>query len=121
MPRKKILCIDDSALVLEFTRAVLEKAGYDVRTAMTVDELERARLADPPDLIIVDVQMPELFGDDLAGALRGAYGVKTPMMLLSTLEEDELAQRAAEAEIEGFVTKKAGPEALLATVRRLIG
>lgn len=120
MPRK-ILLIDDSALVLEFTSAVLQRAGYSVATAMTVAELERQRQENPPDLIVVDVQMPEVFGDDLAGTLRGAYHVKTPMILLSSLDGAELAERAKEAEIEGWVTKSAGPEALLAKVVELIG
>lgn len=120
MPRK-ILLIDDSALVLEVTRVTLEKAGYEVAIAMTVEDFENARRDDPPDLIVIDVQMPEVFGDDLAGTLRGAYQVKTPMILLSSLDEAELARRAAEAEIEGWVTKKSGPEALLAKVREILG
>jgi CheY-like chemotaxis protein len=118
---RRILLIDDSALILEVTRSVLEQAGYDVSIAMTVESFEAARREHPPDLIVIDVQMPEVFGDDMAGTLRGAYQVKTPMILLSSLDEDELTQRAEEAEIEGFVTKKSGPAALLAKVREVVG
>lgn len=120
MPRR-ILLIDDSALVLDVTRAILTKAGYDVGIAMTVEAFENERRDHPPDLMIIDVQMPEVFGDDLAGTLRGAYQVKTPMILLSSLSEEELAERAAEALIEGFVTKKAGPNALLEKVNEVLG
>jgi DNA-binding response OmpR family regulator len=121
MAQRKILLIDDSALVLDYTRALLEEAGYAVDTAMTIETFENARQKNPPDLIIVDVQMPEIFGDDLAGTLRGAYHVKTPMILLSSLDEAELERRATEAEIEGWVTKKAGGDALLAKVREILG
>lgn len=120
MPRS-ILIIDDSALVLEYTRAVLEGAGYAVATATTVEAFEQERRARAPDLIVVDVQMPEVFGDDLASTLRGAYKVTAPIILLSSLEADELARRAADAEIDGWVTKKSGPEALLAKVREVLG
>lgn len=120
MPRR-ILLIDDSELILEVTKKTLEGAGYEVGVAMTVTAFENERREHPPDLIIIDVQMPEVFGDDLAGALRGAYKVTTPMILLSSLDEDELARRAAEAEIEGWVTKRSGPDALLAKVREVLG
>ncbi|MFO0738134.1 MAG: response regulator [Labilithrix sp.] len=120
MPRK-VLLIDDSALVLEVTRATLAKAGYQVATAMTVEAFENERRDNPPDLIVIDVQMPEVFGDDLAGTLRGAYEVTTPMILLSSLEPDELARRAEEAGIEGWVTKRSGPDALLAKVLEILG
>lgn len=120
MPRR-VLLIDDSALVLEVTRTILQTAGYDVAIAMTVEAFESERREHPPDLIVIDVQMPEVFGDDLAGTLRGAYQVKTPMILLSSLDETELARRAEEAGIEGFVTKRSGPDALLAKVREVLG
>ena len=120
MPRR-VLLIDDSALVLQYTRSVLEKAGYEVATAMTVDAFEQERAARAPDLIVVDVQMPEVFGDDLASTLRGAYHVTSPIILLSSLDEKELAERCAEAAIEGFVSKRAGSAALLAKVREVLG
>lgn len=120
MPRR-VLVIDDSALVLEVTRAVLENAGYEVGSAMTIEAFESERREHPPDLIVIDVQMPEVFGDDLAGTLRGAYQVETPIILLSSLDEEQLSRRAAEANVDGWVTKRAGHDALLAKVRELIG
>src|SRR4051812_43147446 len=100
---------------------LLEKAGYEVATATNIDTFEAERKKAPPDLIIVDVQMPEIFGDDLASTLRGAYGEAAPIVLLSSLDEEELSSRAAEAEVNGWVTKKAGPGALLAKVTEILG
>src|SRR5262245_21071923 len=93
---RRILVIDDSPLVLELTRAALENEGYEVATAMTVDAFEAERKRAPPDLIIMDIQMPEAFGDDLAQTVRGAYAEMAPIVLLSSLNEEELAQRAKE-------------------------
>ena len=119
MAPRRILLIDDSALILEVTRAALETAGYQVATAMTLDAFEEQRRREPPDLIIVDIQMPEIFGDDLASTLRGAYGEPAPIMLLSSLEEEELERRAEESGAHAWVTKRAGMTALLSKVREI--
>ena len=119
MAPRRILLIDDSALILEVTRAALENAGYEVATAMTVDAFEEQRRREPPDLIIVDIQMPEIFGDDLASTLRGAYGEPAPIMLLSSLEEEELQRRAEESGAHAWMTKRAGMTALVAKVREI--
>ena len=117
--QRKILIIDDSALILQVTRAVLEGAGYLVATAMTVDAFEHERQKSPPDLIIVDIQMPEIFGDDLASTVRGAYGEKAPIVLLSSLDEEELERRAAECGARAWITKKAGTGALVSKIREI--
>lgn len=119
MPHK-ILIIDDSPLVLEVTRSALEHAGYSVSTATTLDTFEQARRADPPDLILVDVQMPEAFGDDLALTVRGAYGETAPIVLLSSLDDDELTARAKYASATGWVSKRAGLDALLAKITEVL-
>lgn len=121
MAPRKILLIDDSALILEATRAALENAGYQVATAMTLEAFEEQRRREPPDLIILDIQMPEIFGDDLASTLRGAYGEPAPIVLLSSLEEQELERRAEESGAHAWVTKRAGMPALLAKVKAIVG
>jgi DNA-binding response OmpR family regulator len=115
-----ILVIDDSPLILAVTAAALENAGYSVTTALTLEAFEAARLRAPPDLIILDVQMPEIFGDDLAATLRGVYEESAPIVLLSNLDEEELATRAKEANARAWVTKRAGMGALLAKVSELL-
>ncbi len=118
---RKILIIDDSPLVLELARYALADQGYDVSVATTLDEFESLRNAEPPDLILVDVQMPEAFGDDLTALLRGAYSVKVPIFLLSSLGDDELAVRAAAADATGFISKRAGLDKLVARVHEAVG
>lgn len=116
----RILLIDDSPLVLEVTRFVLEAEGYAVDVAVDLDTFEARRASHDPDLIVVDVQMPEAFGDDLAEMLRGAYGVSVPILLLSTLPESELEQRARRAGVWGYVSKRDGLGSLVATVREAL-
>jgi DNA-binding response OmpR family regulator len=117
---KRILVFDDSPFVLELTQVALERAGYSVAVALNLDAFERARAAEEPDLILVDVQMPEAFGDDVASTLRGARGVRAPILLVSNLEDRELERRAIEAEVDGWISKKAGLQELVRRVKELL-
>jgi len=118
--RPRILLIDDSALVLAATRFALEAEGYEVDVALDLDSFEEHRAEHPPDLIMVDVQMPEAFGDDLAAMLRGAYHVECPILLLSTLPLEELEARARAAGVWGYVSKGEGIPALLTRVKEAL-
>ena len=118
--RPRVLVMDDSELILAMTREALERAGFEVSTAKDITELEAFRDR-PVDLLVIDVQMPEAYGDDLALTLKEAYGVTTPILLFSTLDETELAPRAAEAKVAGYVSKRAGLEVLVERVKTFIG
>jgi DNA-binding response OmpR family regulator len=117
---KRILVLDDSPITLEVTQIALEEEGFDVATATDLDGFEQRRAERAPDLILVDVQMPEAFGDDVATTLRGARGVRTPIFLLSGLEDAELERRAAEAEVDGWISKNAGVDELVRRVRQIL-
>jgi len=119
--RKTILVLDDSPLVLDLTRDALERAGYSVATALDLATFEQQRAAAGPDLILVDVQMPEAFGDDVATTLRGARGVRVPILLVSNLEDAELERRSVESEADGWIAKRAGLEELVRRVKELLG
>ncbi|GAC1593781.1 MAG: hypothetical protein NVS3B20_18610 [Polyangiales bacterium] len=118
--RKTIILIDDSELILEMSRSALEGAGFEVLIAKNLDELENARARHPPDLIVLDVQMPEAYGDDVAEILRKVRKVAVPMLLFSSLPDDDLSQRAKDAELDGYVSKRLGVKALVAKVKSLL-
>jgi DNA-binding response OmpR family regulator len=106
--KKTILVFDDSPMILELTRAALEAAGFAVAIAEDLATFEQHRGALDPDLILVDVQMPEAFGDDVVLTLREGHGVRVPILLVSSLDETELASRTERARAAGYVQKKAG-------------
>lgn len=118
--RKRILIVDDSPIILAAAKHALLEAGYDVETRSSVEEVG-ARGADGFSLILMDVQMPELYGDDVAMVLRHERKIETPIYLFSTLDVEELKQRAAEARVDGFISKAEGTEHLVAEVRRILG
>ena len=117
---KRILIVDDSPIILAAAKHALTEAGYDVETCGSVEDVS-ARGADGFQLILMDVQMPELFGDDVAAVLRHERGVATPIYLFSTLDEAELRKRAADAHVDGFISKRHGVEHLVAEVRKILG
>jgi len=116
---KRILIMDDSELFLELTREALTRVGYDVSVARNLGELENG----PPamDLVLMDVQMPEAFGDDLGMVLRHVRGLQAQIYLLSSLEAADLEQRVADAGLDGFISKQVGLDELVARVGEIVG
>lgn len=121
--RARVLVVDDSELALAEARHALEAAGYEVMTARDPGEAagvlaDRARRV---DLVLMDVQLPEVYGDDAAAWLRARRDVRAPILLFSDLPDEELRQRALDARVEGHVSKRAGLEAMLERVRSQLG
>jgi DNA-binding response OmpR family regulator len=116
---KRILLVDDSPVIRASASQALDSAGYQVTVRAAFDELLEHGF-DGFDLILMDVQMPELYGDDVAFTLRGERGVTTPIYLFSSLADGELAGLAADAGIDGYISKSAGLEALVARVHQIL-
>jgi len=109
----RILVVDDSPFTGDVIAHALRKAGFEVDVARDLWDLERP-LPGKPDLVLLDVVLQEAFGDDLAPLLRGSHGFTCPIVLISSLPETELAQRAEEAQLDGFIAKHAGLAAIVA-------
>jgi CheY-like chemotaxis protein len=111
--------MDDSAENLETAVAFLEQAGYEVAAVSTLDGLVAA-VELPVDLVLMDVDMPDAEGDQLALVLRQIRRLEAPILLYSALDEKELEARALAAEVEGYLRKNADPEAILDRVRDVL-
>jgi response regulator RpfG family c-di-GMP phosphodiesterase len=112
--------MDDSEIFLEVARQALVEAGYEVVTARDLETFQQARQKTPADLVLMDVQMPEAFGDDIAMTLRFAHDVDTPIYLLSSLSDKELEERAKDAHIDGYISKNIGMNRIVEQVRRIL-
>lgn len=119
--KRTILVLDDSTLALAVTRAALEAAGFIVVIAEDLAAFERERARCQPDLILVDVQMPEMYGDDIAATLLAEKDVTVPVVLFSSLDETELARRSSEASATGYISKASGMTELVRRCRELMG
>jgi len=120
--KQSILVVDDSVTIRTFEKALLEAAGYDVTAAS--DGLEAWNLiqSSAPDLIVSDVEMPNMTGFELTEKVRGDQRLKgMPLILVTTLSSDEDRKRGIDAGADAYVIKgSAEQDHLLETVRRLI-
>jgi DNA-binding response OmpR family regulator len=118
--QKTIAVLDDSEIQLEVVRTELEAAGYRVLTASDLDSLSRLlQGGDKVDLILLDVEMPEVFGDQLGAALKQSVGVGCPIHLLSSLDAHTLARRVLRAGLDGYICKGDGMEALVTRLHEI--
>jgi two-component system, chemotaxis family, chemotaxis protein CheY len=100
----------------------LAQAGHDVASAS--DGVEALRIAGSErfDLVITDVNMPNMDGITLVRELRGKSTYKfTPLLVLTTEATTERKQQGRDAGATGWLVKPFNPERLLATVARVLG
>ena len=116
----RLALADDQALVRSGLKALL--SGFpNLAVALEAADGEAllAALADTPvDVILSDIRMPGLDGFGLVTALR-TRGDATPVVLLTTFDDDALPLRAAEAGAQGFLLKDASPEDLHEAILRV--
>jgi DNA-binding response OmpR family regulator len=120
--RKKILLVDDSSTVLLMERLILTEDRYEVLTAKNgVEGVARAR-ADRPDLILMDVVMPQLDGFGALAALRADDATRDiPVIMVTTRSEAEHMENGFARGCNDYVTKPVSSSELLAKVRALLG
>ena len=118
--RKKIAIIDDSELVLNLMRSKLGALGYEVCSVSEPREFDRLPAFDP-DLILLDINMPEVYGDDVASYLQHHWRLRAPIYLLSDISEYELKRRAKDAQVAGYLCKGWGMDTIVTKIKEIIG
>jgi CheY-like chemotaxis protein len=120
----KVLIADDAAASRELIGTILESAGYEVAEAQDGAEALQSALAQRPDLIILDIQMPLLDGYAVLKALRTHPVLRSiPVVALALTAgamQDE-RQRALAAGFDLFITKPISIADLRVEVGRLLG
>jgi CheY-like chemotaxis protein len=114
-----ILVVDDSDVVLNVTRTVLEAAGYRVLTHAGPSGCVAVILQEKPDLVLLDVNMPKLGGETIVKLFGKAQpNSETIILLFSTLSSEQLDQRAQQAGAHGFIRKTEDSFELVRQVNR---
>jgi two-component system, chemotaxis family, chemotaxis protein CheY len=115
-----ILAVDDSKSMRQLLVATLVDAGHQVTQASDGVEGLAAARAQSFDLILSDINMPNMDGLTLLRHLRSLPALKTcPILILTTEMDPDLRRRAREAGATGWIVKPFNPEQLLATIRRV--
>lgn len=117
-----ILAIDDSRTIRTLLTAALEKAGFEVTTAVDgVDGIEKFQDA-AADLVITDVNMPNKDGFGVIEDIRnGSVNRSVPVLVLTTESGAALKQRARDAGATGWIVKPFDDVALVSVIKRLTG
>lgn len=127
MPEKKILTIDDDPFYKQLLNDILTAHGYEVDHAMDIAEAWSKVKSFEPDLITLDIMMPEKEGvlDGFAFLEQfrdcGKECAGIPIIMISALEQEQDRRRAAELGATDFITKRnLTPELLIDEINRLL-
>ena len=117
----RILAVDDSPSMRQMVSVALAQAGHDVASAS--DGVEALKIAGTErfDLVITDVNMPNMDGITLVRELRGKANYKfTPLLVLTTEATPERKQQGRDAGATGWLVKPFNPQRLLDTIARVL-
>lgn len=120
---KRILIVEDANLVRRYYRQILEKRGYTIDEALNGIEAMEKLLENAPDLLIVDVNMPQMDGLTFLSTLRRQPLPHSGIPALVTTTESKIEDRnaAREAGANFFLTKPVDEQTLIAHVTLLCG
>jgi len=117
MNKGKVMVVDDSEMILEVVKCVLEEAGYEVVTRATPFGTAAAVSVEKPDLLLLDVSMPALSGDKIVEVVRNNEKLKnTKVCLFSDRSELELNKIVSACGADGFIQKTDDEEKLISQV-----
>jgi len=121
MPTEKILIVDDDEDILLIVQTILASAGYSAITARNGREGVDMALELRPDLILLDVMMPELSGWEVCTTLKNAPETRqTPIAMLTVKSEIRDLITGMQVGADDYITKPFTRRKLLSTVRKLL-
>ena len=118
MMRWKILIVEDEANIRRFVRIALEREGMAVFEASSVKEARQDAATRRPDLIIVDLGLPDGDGKELVRELRG--WISSPILVLSAREREDEKVKSLDAGADDYLVKPFGVPELVARIRALL-
>jgi len=118
---KRVLTVDDSASVRQMVSFTLKKAGYEVAEAVDGRDGIAKATSEKFDLIITDLNMPNVDGIQLITAVRKLPGYSfVPILMLSTESQAEKKDAGRKAGATGWIVKPFNAEQLVAVVQKLV-
>jgi eukaryotic-like serine/threonine-protein kinase len=115
----RILLIDDSEFVLGVHAQLLTRAGFEVKTTTSVSEFEGLLESFGPHLVLMDVQMPGMHGEELCRRVKARFKATIPVVFVSDLPRDQLAEHAKRGGAEAFLSKSTDWAAFVDFVRNI--
>jgi two-component system OmpR family response regulator len=115
---RAVLVVDDEPGIIEIASAYLRKDGFVVRTASTGQRAIDAVATQPPDLVVLDLMLPDISGEEVCSTLRRSSAVPILMLTAKSAEADRLRGLALGA--DDYLVKPFSPRELVARVRAIL-
>ena len=116
----RILVVEDQDSIRRMIEALVGARGYQVSAASTGTKAIDMALADPPDMVLLDLMLPGYDGFEVCRRLRSDPSTrKIPVLIISALDDPESRTKAAHAGATAYYTKPFSPIALLKEIDRL--
>lgn len=113
----RILVVDDEAHAREVVSLALEVAGFEVLVAVDGREALEKTLQDAPDLVLTDIHMPRMDGDELAREIGRRLGAAAPPVIGFTADRDLVASLREQGRFRAVIRKPVSPSALIELVQ----
>lgn len=111
----KVLIVDDEGKIIETIKLYLQKEGYKVITAFNGEQALEAFNQNQPDMIILDLMLPDLPGEQVCKTIRESSNV--PILMLTAKSQDEDKVHGLNLGADDYLTKPFSPRELLARVK----
>lgn len=119
---KKIMTVDDSASVRQLVSFTLKQQGYEVSEAVNGSEALKKLKQEKIDMLITDINMPEMDGISLIKMVRDDPSYKfMPIIILTTESQTGKKEEAKAAGATGWIIKPFRPDQLVSAIRKVMG
>ena len=116
---RKILVVEDNDIDRKIVVSTLTKAGYSVNTASNGEEGYKKVTTDPPELIVLDCEMPEMGGVEMCERIKEIDQLKDiPVIFLTSLDTPNNVLDCFEVDAENFLSKPVKPKVLLKEIAK---
>lgn len=115
-----VLVIDDDAVVRQFVELVLAQAGYSVSSVATAELGIKALQTARWDLVLLDINMPDMTGLEVLRLLRKYQKVKAAVMMMTARGDVTTVREAMSQGADGYLVKPFGPQDLLKRVEAML-
>ena len=121
MQKRHLLVVEDDEDILELVAYNLAKAGYRVTKAATGREALARVAEEPPDLVVLDLMLPETDGTEVCRRLKGDTNTSAiPVVMLTAKGEESDIVAGLELGADDYITKPFSPQVLLARIRAVL-
>ena len=116
----KVQIVEDDAVVLQALKFKLTKEGFTVMTHNNVADALNNINEFNPDVIITDILMPHTSGLELIGMVKSRGGKKIPIIVLSSIGEEDTIMEAFQLGADDFITKPFNPIELSIRIKKIL-